>query len=262
MVYSVSPPTLTIPAFAKINWSLRVIGKRPDGYHELDTIFQTISLHDTIRLMSIDDAQILLSSNDRSLPCDERNLVRRTAAALQARTGAKKGIRIHLEKRIPLQAGLGGGSSDAAVTLLGLAYLWNASTTEEELLEIASGLGADVPFFFLGGSARATGTGSRIAPLPDIPDRFLLVVKPNASISTSQAYKTLNARSLTTSKAKTILFSSQQSEIADSLDSEALYNDFEPAILRLEPEIKRAKDALMKAGARVALLAGSGSAVF
>jgi len=257
----VSELTLKLPAFAKINWSLRVIGKRPDGHHELVTIFQTISLHDAITLTVTNHPQIVLSSDDRSLACDEQNLVWRAAAALQARIGEKRGTRIRLEKRIPTQAGLGGGSADAAVTLMGLSHIWKIDLTAKEFLELAANLGADVPFFLCGGRARGSGIGTDVTPLEDAAERFLLVLKPNKGVSTVRAYAAFDA-SLTSSNAKTILSSSQRSEIAGSLDSEALYNDFEPAVFRLEPEIKTAKVALMKAGARVALLAGSGSAVF
>lgn len=257
-----SGSTITLPAFAKINLGLRVLGQRPDGYHELDTVFQTISLHDTITLTATNDSKIVLSCDDRSLPTDADNLAYRAAKAFQARLAPDKGVHIRLEKRIPAQAGLGGGSSDGAVTLLGLAYLWRADAKGDELLEIARGLGADVPFFFFGGAARGTGIGNNIAPRNDVRDKFLLVVKPNASISTAEAYRSLKARSLTTVEAKTILSSSEWSEISDSFDSEALGNDFEPVAFALVPEISRAKVALMKAGAEAALLAGSGSAVF
>jgi 4-diphosphocytidyl-2-C-methyl-D-erythritol kinase len=255
-------PALTLPAFAKINWSLRVIGRRPDGYHEIDTLLQTISLCDTIGITATEENRIVLSCDDRSLPADERNLVWRAAAALQVRCATKRGARIHLEKRIPVHAGLGGGSSDAAVALLGLTYLWNASINEDELLELAAGLGADVPFFLYGGTACGTGKGSDITPLHDAVDKFLLVIKPNANISTSRAYEALNAAALTTSNAKTILSTSQRSSVPDILSSEALLNDFEAVVLQLEPEIERAKGVLMKAGAQAALLAGSGAAVF
>jgi len=157
---------------------------------------------------------------------------------------------------------LGGGSSDAAVTLIGLTQLWDATSPGQELLEIASALGADVPFFFFGGTARGTGIGQDLAPLPDVPDRYLVALKPNANVPTSAAYTSLKARSLTTAEAKTILSSSERGEISDSFDSKAFQNDFEPVVFELEPEIKRAKTALMKAGAEAALLAGSGSAVF
>ena len=254
--------TVTLPAFGKINWSLRVLGKRPDGYHEIDTVFQTISLHDTIRIIPTEENHIDLSCDDPSLPSDERNLVWRAAAALQLRCSIQSGVRIRLEKRIPVHAGLGGGSSDAAATLMGLAYLWNVTITESELMELAGNLGADVPVFFYGGTARGAGTGTKIAPLHDAADKFLLVVKPNANISTAKAYEALNAAALTTSDAKTILSSSQRSSFPDSFSSAALLNDFEAVVLQLQPEIERARAALMNAGASAALLAGSGAAVF
>jgi len=271
-----SRSTLTLPAFAKINLSLHVLGQRPDGYHEIDTILQTISLHDTITLTVTESPEIVVSCDDRTLPTGADNLVYRAAKALQDHLAPKnraaksladrlepeKGARIHLVKQIPARAGLGGGSSDAAVTLLGLTYLWEANAPAQKLLEIASDLGADVPFFFRGGTARGVGVGDDLAALRDLPDQFLLVLKPNASIATANAYKSLKARSLTSDTAKTILSSSERAAISDSFDHAALQNDFEPVVFELEPEIERAKVALMRAGAEAALLAGSGSAVF
>ena len=254
--------TITLSAFAKINWSLRVLGKRGDGYHEIDTVFQTVSLHDTISITPTEENRIVLSCDDRSLPSDERNLVWRAASALRVRCSIQKGARIRLEKRIPVHAGLGGGSADAAVTLLGLAYLWNATITDGELLELATGLGADVPVFLYGGTARGTGTGTEIAPLSDAADKFLLVVKPNANISTSKAYEALKAAALTTSEGNNILSSSQGSDFSGGFSSDALQNDFDAVAFQLEPEIKRARVALLKAGASATLLAGSGAAVF
>jgi 4-diphosphocytidyl-2-C-methyl-D-erythritol kinase len=254
--------TLTLPAFAKINLSLRVLGRRRDGYHELETVLQTISLHDTITITVTGSSEIVLTCDDRSLPTGADNLVYRAAASLQSRFAPGSGARLRLEKRIPAQAGLGGGSADAAVTLLALAYLWQTKATAHELSEIAGTLGADVPFFFLGGTALGTGTGRDLKSLPDVPDQFLLVLKPKASVPTSEAYKSLQARSLTSAEAKTILSSSDRSKVSYRFDSKALQNDFEPAVFELEPEIERAKVALMKAGAEAVLLAGSGSAVF
>jgi 4-diphosphocytidyl-2-C-methyl-D-erythritol kinase len=255
--------TLTLPAFAKINFSLRILGRRPDGYHEILTVLQTISLHDTLRITAMGGSHLVLSCDDLSVPAGAENIVIRAARALQKQCAPDKGAYIRLEKRIPSAAGLGGGSSDAAVTLLALANLWDTPVSEGELLEIAGNLGADVPFFFHGGTALATGVGKDIDELPDPPrETFLLVVKPKASISTANAYSALKARSLTTVEAKTILSSSHKSKFLDNSDSEALQNDFEEVVFSLEPEIGRAKAALLKAGARVAMLAGSGSAVF
>ncbi|HMH42852.1 MAG TPA: 4-(cytidine 5'-diphospho)-2-C-methyl-D-erythritol kinase [Pyrinomonadaceae bacterium] len=253
---------LTLPAFAKINLTLRVLDKGADGYHDLDTIFQTVSLHDTIQMSPMDQPHIILSCSDRSLSLGEDNLVIRAARALQDGRASNKGARIHLEKRIPLQAGLGGGSSDAAVTLLGLIRLWELSPTKEDLLEIASQLGADVPLFLLGGTARGTGIGDKLEPLADGAEKFLLIVKPNANVKTSDAYKALDERSLTSHNSKTILSTSRRSQVFDKADLASLINDFEVVAFDLAPEIRRAKAALLKAGANAALLAGSGSAVF
>ena len=245
-----------------MNLRLRVFGKRVDGYHELDTVFQTVSLHDTIEFSLSQQPHIVLSSNDRSLPVDESNLVVRAAKALQDRFSANSGARIRLQKKIPMQAGLGGGSADAAATLLGLAQLWEVNCSKEELMMIASQLGADVPFFFYGGTARASGIGEQIEPLEDIEQRFLLILKPNANISTADAYRALDERSLTSPNSKTILSTSEATADSDKIDLANLTNDFEAVVFDLEPEIRKAKNALLKAGADAALLAGSGSAVF
>src|SRR5215475_12729750 len=198
--------SLTVPAFAKINLGLRVLGKRADGYHEIETLLQTISLHDTLSFTLLDDAHIVLSCNVRSL-ASSNNLVHRAAAALQ-RHAPTKGAHITLHKRIPTNAGLGGGSSDGAVALAALCQLWEIDLPAYELRALAISLGADVPFFFSGGSAQATGTGTEVKPINDLPQMWLVVVKPNASISTAEAYVSLNLDSLTSSNSKTILSSS------------------------------------------------------
>jgi 4-diphosphocytidyl-2-C-methyl-D-erythritol kinase len=254
--------TLKLPAFAKINLNLRVLGKRPDGYHEIRTILQTISLHDTLKFTVTDGPHIVLAGDDRRVPSGAENIVCRAAAALQQRCRSQQGAYIRLEKKIPTEAGLGGGSSDAAVTLLALAHLWETRVTKDDLVEIAGSLGADVPFFLKGGTGLATGVGIRIAELPDAEEKLLVVIKPNAGISTAAAYQALNAPSLTSAEAKTILSSSQRGEFFDNPDSGTLQNDFEAAVFGLQPEIARAKAALTKSGARAALMAGSGSAVF
>ena len=257
-----SKTTLTLPAFAKINLSLRVLGKRPDGYHEIRTVFQTISLRDTLRFTLTNAPHIVLACDDRRVPSGAENIVCRAAAALQERFKSQQGAYIRLEKKIPVEAGLGGGSADAAATLLALARLWQTRAAEDDLLDIAGGLGADVPFFLKGGTALGTGIGTEITDLPDADEKFLVVIKPIAGISTASAYQALNAPSLTSAEGKTILSSSQRGEFFDNLDSDALQNDFEVVAFGLEPEIARAKAALIKSGARTALLAGSGSAVF
>ena len=181
---------------------------------------------------------------------------------MQQRLQSPLGAEINLTKRIPTKAGLGGASSNAAVTLLALNALWSGKLKNDELITIGGSLGADVPFFFYGGRCLATGTGTEVSALPDGPKQHLLVITPNASVATSNAYASLNAASLTTSESDSILSSS----LADlrSADSRQwpLQNDFERVIFEIEPEIERAKMALLEAGARGALLAGSGSSVF
>ena len=253
---------LTLPAFAKINLYLRVLGRRDDGYHEIDTILQTISLHDTLTFEVTDDSEITLWCDDPSVPADQRNLVWRAAQALRQRESEKRGVRIRLVKRIPAQAGLGGGSSDAAVTLLALMYLWQVDLTNDELREIAGNLGADVPFFLVGGLARGTGTGRLIEPIKGGTETHLLVVKPNFAVPTADAYAALGRVALTSSDSKFILSSSRADDFSGKLNPNGLHNDFETAIFELAPEIERAKKALTRSGAAGTLLAGSGAAVF
>jgi len=257
-------PSLTVAAFAKVNLSLRVLGKRADGYHDLDTIFQTISLHDTIEIDATADSEISLSCDDRCLPVDDHNLVVRALRLARVRCGSSKGARIRLRKRIPMQAGLGGGSSDAAAALMAVNHLWQLNLDSQDLTALAAEIGADVPFFLSGGTARGTATGSNVVSVADAPEKFVLVVKPNANIGTADAYKLFDERSLTTPDSKTMLSTSQPTANFgfDNAGFDALHNDFEEIAFALEPEIFRAKAALLNAGAHAALLCGSGSAIF
>src|SRR5262249_32579219 len=143
----------TLPSFAKINWSLRILGLRPDGYHEVRTVLQTISLHDEISFTPRNDGQIVLSCDEPEIPTDSRNLIVLAARRLQKTKAVAQGATLRLTKRIPAKAGLGGGSSNAAVALLGLAHLWGLGCRHSELVDIAVGIGADVPFFLVGGQA-------------------------------------------------------------------------------------------------------------
>ncbi|MFN2516882.1 MAG: 4-(cytidine 5'-diphospho)-2-C-methyl-D-erythritol kinase [Pyrinomonadaceae bacterium] len=259
-------PALSLPSFAKINWSLQILGKRPDGYHEVRTILQTISLHDDLHFEGIEDGAIILSCNDPDIPTDDENLVLRAAFTLKTRFKINKGARIHLEKRIPTKAGLGGASSNAAVSLLALAHIWNVEPTAQAFLEVAAGLGADVPFFLAGGCALATGTGATVSALPDTAVQHILVVTPKASVATARAYAEFSSTALTTMNTDPILSSlhgegNWQHSVPWASRGE-LINDFESVIFDIEPEIKRTKEALLQAGALGALLAGSGSSVF
>lgn len=253
---------ITIPAFAKINWTLRVLGRRSDKYHEIETVLQTISLHDRLSFWHSPDAEIAFQCDDPSLPADRSNLVSRAAHALKARLGIAAGAGIALEKRIPPGSGLGGGSADAAITLVGLNRLWDLSLTLSELMAMAAEIGADVPFFLVGGAALGVGTGTSISKLPDGPDQYLLVLKPNVTVSTKTAYDSLNAPALTSVTSDTILSSSREGRDFDLSELQDIQNDFQPVVLRTHPEIERARDALLSVGATKAMLAGSGAGVF
>ncbi len=258
----VSQDAFTLPSFAKINWRLRVLGRRADGFHELRTIFQTVTLQDKLSFAARDDNQLYLTSDSTDIPVDESNLILRAAVALRNRRGIQKGASIHLEKVIPVEAGLGGGSSNAAIALIGLAHLWEIETNRQELTEIGADLGADVPFFLIGGTALGTGLGTEVSSLKDVVAEHLLIVKPAVKVSTVEAYKALNSPALTKAGSDIILSISRADEQFTDSYPYALHNDFEPVIFPLKPEIKRAKDALLKLGAQSALLAGSGSSVF
>jgi 4-diphosphocytidyl-2-C-methyl-D-erythritol kinase len=253
---------LSLPSFAKINLSLRVLGRRADGYHEIRTVFQTITLSDRLTLRARDDSRLELDCDAADVPADDSNLILRAANLLRARFHLARGASIKLAKSIPVGGGLGGGSSNAAVALAALARLWEIETTRDELSALGSLLGADVPFFFTGGTALGAGRGTEIAPLADAPAASLLVVAPRVKISTAEAYKSLNAPALTKEIAPAnLLVSRPEADFSDPLPA-ALANDFAPVVYRLHPEVARARDALVEAGARGALLSGSGSSVF
>jgi 4-diphosphocytidyl-2-C-methyl-D-erythritol kinase len=258
----VSVEKFTLPAYAKINLGLRVHGRREDGYHELTTVFQTVSLHDRLAFQNLPGGRLELACSDPEIPADESNLVLRAAAALRECYGVRLGARVELEKVIPAGGGLGGGSSDAAVALLGLANLWEIDADLRGLAEIGGRLGADVPFFLYGGTALGTGTGTEITPLEDAPKRHLVVVTPGVKVSTAEAYKALGARALTKEEAAANLSVSRTEADFSVPHSGVWSNDFEAVVTRLHPEIGRAAEALGGACARPALLSGSGSSVF
>ena len=254
--------SFTLRAFAKINWTLHVLGRRADGYHEIQTVFQTVTLHDKLTFEASLDEGIALECDDPDIPIDQNNLIARAAEALRQRFGIRKGASIRLEKRIPSAGGLGGGSSDAAIALLGLSYLWGLELTRSDLEELGAMLGADVPFFFTGGTAVGSGLGTQITSLPDAPTERLLIVTPDVKVSTAEAYKALNSPALTKVRGDTILSNSRlRVDFSDSLYRN-LKNDFEVVIFGLHPEIMRARDVLKHLGARDAMLAGSGASVF
>ena len=255
-----------IPAFAKINLCLDILGKRPDGYHELRTIFQTVSLHDELRLRVSRQSDISLSIRGNAVLSHEpsrKNLVYRAVDELRHALKIRSGVEMELRKTIPAGRGMGGGSSDAAAALLGYLRLTRRTLPLPQLLEIASSLGADVPFFLFGGRALGVSRGNELYPLPDIPKLSILVVSPrDIHVPTPDAYKWLKARPLTLTKSAADPKLWKFCALCWSAQGSDLSNDFERPVFRRHPRLGQIKRALLQRGAAEASLAGSGSAVF
>jgi 4-diphosphocytidyl-2-C-methyl-D-erythritol kinase len=251
--------SVRLPAFAKVNLRLDILDRRADGYRELRTIFQTISLRDTLELSIVPAPGITMETDDASLSSAPDNLVYRAIDAVACETGFRGGIHARLQKRIPIARGLGGGSSNAAAALIGMLRLTKAKLPLARLMEIGARLGADVPFFLFGGRALAVNRGDEIYPLPDLPLRTILVVSPrDIAVSTKDAYGWVSAELTNRTEPPKIwgfcaLCWSRQ---------EALSNDFEGPVFRHHPRLGEIRDALLERGAAEAALAGSGSAVF
>ncbi|HXN95354.1 MAG TPA: 4-(cytidine 5'-diphospho)-2-C-methyl-D-erythritol kinase [Candidatus Acidoferrales bacterium] len=255
-----------ISAFAKINLRLDVLGKRADGFHELRTIFQTVSLHDELRLRASRSNGIALTiEGNQPLSAEpvEKNLVYRAVAALRRELRVRGGAELQLKKTIPAGRGLGGGSSDAAAALLGYLRLTRKKLAAARLMEIAASLGADVPFFLWGGRALGVNKGDEIYPLPDIAKLHVLVVSPKEiHVPTPDAYRWLKAKALRLTKSAANPKLWEFCALCWSAQGSGLSNDFEGPVFRRHPRLGRIKRELLQRGATEASLAGSGSAVF
>ncbi|MFO7692762.1 MAG: 4-(cytidine 5'-diphospho)-2-C-methyl-D-erythritol kinase [Vicinamibacterales bacterium] len=250
-----------VRAHAKINLALGVGTRQSDGFHPLRTVFQSLDLHDTLEL-TLRPGPFALSCSDPAVPADDRNLVARAAGALWSalgREGVPRGVAVHLTKHIPMQAGLGGGSSDAASALSALARLWRFRGAPADLAAIASRLGSDVPYFLLGGTALGLSRGEELYPLEDLPARSVVLALPAFGVSTADAYRWFDEAPLRTAGAPAGAATSIAAWRGWPLE---LRNDLEAPVTRRHPEIGAARRALESAGADAALMTGSGSAVF
>jgi 4-diphosphocytidyl-2-C-methyl-D-erythritol kinase len=253
--------TLDITAPAKVNLRLEIIRKRPDGYHEIRTIFQKVGLFDEITIKKTGVPGISLAVDTQAVPSDRTNLVYRAAELLLNHCKAPCGAAIELRKRIPAGAGLGGGSSDAAATLDGINRLFDLGLSLQNLQEFALKLGADVPFFLTPwATAYATGIGEILQPAHLGPSLWFVIVFPDFSISTSWAYTAFNQDIILTNQQKHIILSNSIDDLAQVLS--LLHNDFEQVVIPRYPLIATIQEHLRQAGAGGVLLSGSGSAVF
>ena len=257
-----APRPVTVRAHAKINLDLRVLGTRPDGFHELRTVFQALALHDTIECVPR-IGPFAIECEAPGVPLDRTNLVWRAAEALWRslrRQGTVRDVVVRLHKRIPLQGGLGGGSTDAAATLIALAHAWRVPIRPSQLVDVASALGADVPFFLAGGTALGLGRGDEIYPLADLPRHWVVLLVPGFGVATADAYGWYDSER-DASRARSVR---EPQYVPGPWPSRAaqMINDLEGPIVRHHPEIEQMKIALRRAGALAAAMSGSGSAVF
>ena len=252
---------VSIRAHAKINLDLRVVGTRPDGFHELRTVFQAIALHDEIQCVPR-EGPFAIECNASGVPLDQTNLIWRAGDALAQSLGRPTplaDIVVRLHKHIPLQAGLGGGSANAAAALVGLAAAWRATVTPSQLTDIAATVGADVPFFLSGGTALGLGRGDEIYPLADLPRHWIVLLIPGFGVSTPDAYAWYDRdREMGHAAGR------EPQYVPGPWPSRAaqMINDLEGAIARHHPEIDQMKAALRRSGAIAAAMSGSGSTVY
>ena len=249
--------SLRVRARAKVNLDLRILGRREDGYHEIRTIFQTLALHDTL-WFSRTGGPFAITATDPEVPLDHANIVWKAARALWRARGAARephGVSVRIVKRIPVQAGLGGGSSDAAAALVALNRLWNLKLDAPALFDLAASLGSDVPFFLMGGAALGAGRGEVLYPLPDLPPMPVVLARPREGVSTGQAYAWYASARRRTAR-------SQRLTVPWAPGLLHVRNDFEPVVFRHVPAAARLRRALIDGGAELAMLSGSGSVVF
>lgn len=246
-------------SFAKVNLALSVLGRRSDGFHEIHTILQTIDLYDELEFRAA--SELRLECQGLEAVHFKDNLVWKAAQMLAEAASESRGADIFVRKHIPAGSGLGGGSSNAATTLLALCRLWRLEIPPGRLQAMARGLGSDVPYFLQGGLALGIGRGDEIYPLPDLPTAHMVVIFPGVPVSTQEAYESLSL--VLTSEDKLNKIKRLCGQTREGLSSLAqIFNDFERSILPAYPAIKEAKDFLCRRGATATLLSGSGSSVF
>lgn len=261
--------TKTIDARAKINLSLDVIGKRENGYHELKMIMQELDLKDRVTISKSESTkdtknhkmEIEITCDNPYVPLDEKNIVWKAVVLMSEEYDIEGKVKIHIEKRIPLSGGMGGGSTDAAATLKGINELWKLQITDEKLMELGLKLGADVPFFVRGGTALAEGIGEQLTPLTPFKDRWILIANPGFNVSTKDVYQHLNLEKLKDRPIMRDIISFIELGDTESL-AKNMKNALESVTIPMHPEIREIKKAMIRCGALGSLMSGSGASVF
>lgn len=246
---------------AKINLLLDVLRKREDGYHEVQMIMTMVDLADRLEMEEIPGDRIVLSSQAGFIPLDEKNLAFQAARLIKERCGVSKGVYIHLDKRIPVAAGLAGGSSDAAAALRGLNRLWELGLSRDELEALGAELGSDVPFCIRGGTAVARGRGERLESIPSPPSCWVVLAKPPINVSTADVYGKLKANELKAHPSLESMLSAIREQSFSGICA-SLGNVLETVTLERYPEVRQIKESMIKLGADGVLMSGSGPTVF
>jgi 4-diphosphocytidyl-2-C-methyl-D-erythritol kinase len=246
-------------AYAKINLTLDVLGRRADGYHELASVMQTVALADTLAFRALNGRQTEFFCDLPALDGPE-NLVCRAVQVMREATGCQRGVRIELQKSTPMQGGMGGGSSDAAAVLVTLNHWWGSGLKQKYLLELAARLGSDVPFFVLGGTALVEGRGERVTPLPDLPGLWMVLLKPPVAVSTPAAFRALTPGDYTDGQATAKLAAAIRN--AGALPLDGLANALESRICQEYPAVAESREAFLQAGAQLVQMSGSGPTLF
>lgn len=246
---------------AKINLTLDILNKREDGYHEVEMIMTMVDLSDRLELEALDRDEIVITSSVGYIPLDEKNHAYQAARLIKERYGIRQGVHIHIDKQIPVSAGLGGGSSDAAAALRGLNRLWKMNISTDELQKLGAEIGSDVPFCVTGGTVLATGRGERLEPLPSLPPCWVVLAKPSVSVSTAEVYRRFDV-AFNTEEPK----SGRMRDAIERRDFAAicasLGNMLEQVTVRIHPEVGRIKACMQRLGADGVQMSGSGPTVF
>ncbi|MCI3923276.1 4-(cytidine 5'-diphospho)-2-C-methyl-D-erythritol kinase [Paenibacillus sp. TRM 82003] len=246
---------------AKINLSLDVIRKREDGYHEVEMVMTMVDLADRLEMEELPRDTIIISSQAGYIPLDEKNLAFQAAKLIKERYSVKKGVYIHLDKRIPVSAGLAGGSTDAAATLRGLNRLWSLNISKEELCKLGEELGSDVPFCVAGGTAVARGRGEKLEHIESPPSCWVVLVKPPINVSTADVYGRLRANAIERHPSTEAMVDAIRRGDFQAMCG-SLGNVLEEVTVQLHPEVRFIKESMLRLGADGALMSGSGPTVF